>query len=58
MPTSLVRISLPSATFGVVVAGGVVAQAAPIAKWAIGKRGRGVVSCCRARGATVEVWAD
>lgn len=33
----LVRVSLPYATFGVVCRGGVVVEAAPIARWMVGR---------------------
>jgi hypothetical protein len=46
----------PSACFAFIVnAEGVVAEAAPIARWAIGKRGRQVVIYYKGRQARVEI---
>jgi hypothetical protein len=44
-------VSLPWATFGVAVQGGRVVDAAPIARWAIGKDERAVADYYRRRGA-------
>jgi hypothetical protein len=46
-------ISLPYATFGIAVAGGVVAEAPPIAKWALGRDERDVAGYFRRRGAKI-----
>lgn len=52
----LVRVVMPHAVFGFIVDGaGNVCDAAPICRWAIGKRGRSVVGYFRARGGEVEV---
>lgn len=53
----LVRIELAWACFGFVVSDGVVTKAAPISKWAVGKRGRYVVDYWRSRGAAV-IWTE
>lgn len=47
-----VWVSLPYATFGIAVEGGRVRDAAPIARWAIGKDERVVAAYFRRRGAT------
>jgi len=49
-------VSLPYATFGVAVAEGVVVEAPPIAKWALGRDERKVVGYFRRRGA--EMWPE
>jgi hypothetical protein len=50
----LVRVELPGACFGFeVTSDGWVIQAALIAAWTIGRRGRAVVACYRARGGQV-----
>jgi len=46
-------ISLPYATFGIAVCGGVVVEAAPIARWALGRDERGVAGYFRRRGAKI-----
>lgn len=46
-----VWVSLPYATFGLAVAGGRVVDAAPIARWAIGKPERQVAAYYRRKGA-------
>ncbi|MDH2424768.1 hypothetical protein [Sphaerisporangium sp. TRM90804] len=46
-----VWVSLPWATFAVVVADGLVVDAAPIARWSIGRRERDVADHYRRRGA-------
>lgn len=51
----LVRVTHGTACFGLVVVGGVVTEAAPIARWCVGKRGRDAVRYWRRRGATV-IW--
>ncbi|MFA4971556.1 MAG: hypothetical protein WC683_03005 [bacterium] len=55
-PTWLLRVEMQHAVFGIIVAAdGSVMEAAPIAKWSVGKRGREVVRYFRERGATVTV---
>lgn len=44
-------VSLPYATFGLGIAGGRVVDAAPIARWAIGRDERQVAAYYRKRGA-------
>ena len=56
--THLIRVTLPHAVFGLVVRGGVVVEAAPIARWSLGMRGRNVVSYYRARGGVVEIVSE
>lgn len=51
---SWVRVSLPWATFGLRVEHGTVVDAAPIARWAIGKPERDVAAYFRRRGATFD----
>ena len=46
--------SLPYATYGVAARNGVVCNAAPIARWMIGKELSFVMNWCRARGSLVE----
>lgn len=46
-------ISLPYATFGIAVADGVVVDAPPIAKWALGRDEREVAAYFRRRGARI-----
>jgi len=50
----VIQVSLPHATFGLVVHDGWVVDAAPIARWAIGKRERYVADYFRRRGARFE----
>jgi hypothetical protein len=50
--TTCIQISLPHATFGVVVTGGRVVDAAPIARWTIGKDERRIADYYRQRGAS------
>lgn len=47
-----IRIALPYAVFGIKVEGGVVVDAAPIARWTVGKSERYVADHYRCRGAT------
>ena len=49
-----VWVSLPWATFGLRVEGGRVVEAAPIARWTVGKPERVVADHYRARGAVFE----
>ncbi len=42
--TVLLRITQPHACFGLVITGGRVVRAAPIASWAVGKQGRAVAT--------------
>lgn len=49
-----VWVSLPYATFAIVVSGGVVVDAAPIARKSIGRPGHEVTAYYRARGARVQ----
>jgi hypothetical protein len=50
----LVRVELPSACFGFeVTSDGWIVQAAPIAAWTVGRRGRAVVAYYRQRGGRV-----
>lgn len=49
--TRWVWVSLPYATFGIAVRDGVVVDAAPIARWAIGKSERRVADYYRRKGA-------
>ena len=44
-------VSLPWATFGIAVEGGRVVDAAPIARWAIGRDEREIAAYYRRRGA-------
>jgi len=46
-------ISLPYATFGIAVAGGVVVDAPPIAWWTLGRDEREVAAYFRRRGADI-----
>lgn len=46
-----VWVSMPHATFALAVERGVVVQAAPIARWAVGKREHEVAAYLRKRGA-------
>lgn len=50
--TRWIWVSLPYATFAVVVRDGVVVDAAPIARWAIGKPEEKVATFYRRKGAT------
>lgn len=53
MPESCwVWVSLPWATFGLAVHDGRIVDAAPIARWSIGKHERDVADYYRRRGAT------
>ena len=47
----LIWVSLPHATYGLLVAGGVVVDAAPIARWMVGRDERMVAEWLRKRGA-------
>ena len=49
-----VWVSLPWATFGLRVEGGRVVEAAPIARWTVGKREAEVADHYRRRGAVFE----
>lgn len=49
-----VWVSLPWATFGLGVRGGVVVEAAPIARWCVGKPEQQVAAYWRGRGARFE----
>lgn len=49
-----VRVSLPWATFGLRCRAGIVVSAAPIARWAVGRRERVVADYYREQGATFE----
>ena len=51
----LVWVSLPHATFGLVTCGGAITDAAPIARWAIGKPERYVADFYRRKGAEFAV---
>lgn len=53
--TRLVQVTLPHAVFGLVAAGGVVIDAAPIAGWAIGEPEKKVADYYRRRGAAFQV---
>ena len=44
-------VSLPHATFGLIISGGRITDTAPIAKWAIGRDEREVSAYFRKRGA-------
>ena len=46
-----VWVSLPYATFGIAAENGVVVDAAPIARWAVGKQERFVADYFRRKGA-------
>jgi hypothetical protein len=50
-PERWIWVSLPHATFAVVVQGGRVVDAAPIARWAVGKSERQVADYFRRKGA-------
>ena len=52
-PDYLVRVETDFATFGFIVKKGVVVEAAPIAKWSIGRSGKSVVKYWRKRGGKV-----
>jgi hypothetical protein len=54
----LIWVSLPYATFGLIVSGGVVADAAPVAGWAVGKDEREVAVFYRRKGAVFRVVPD
>jgi hypothetical protein len=49
-------VSLPYATFGIAVSAGVVVEAAPIARWTLGRDEREVAGYFRRRGA--EMWPE
>lgn len=51
---SWIWISLPYATFGVAVLNGTVVEAAPIARWAVGKDERYVADYYRKKGAVFQ----
>ena len=48
------RVTLPYATFALILRAGVVVRAAPIAGWAVGKDEARVLGYYRRKGATVE----
>lgn len=52
--TRWIRIHLPYATFGIAVRDGVVVDAPPIARWAIGRDERGVAAYYRRRKAEIQ----
>lgn len=52
--SGLVRVSLPWATFGLVVVDGKIAEAAPVAGWSTGKPIESVAAYYRRRGGVVE----
>jgi hypothetical protein len=49
--TRWIHVSLPWATFGLAVRGGIVVDAAPIARWAVGKDERKAAAWFLRRGA-------
>ena len=51
MTGRLIWVSLPHATFGLLVADGVITKAPPIARWAIGRGEHEVAAYYRRRGA-------
>lgn len=51
---TMLRIELPWACFGLVVQGGRVVRAAPIARWCVGKPVDDVTAYWHRRGATIE----
>lgn len=53
-----IRVVMPRAVFAVVVRDGVVVDAAPIARWAVGQDERKVAAWFRARGARFEPLRD
>lgn len=53
-----VWVSLPHATFAIVVADGLVVDAAPIARWTIGRDERDVAEYFRRRGAEFQPLPD
>jgi hypothetical protein len=53
--TRWIWVSLPDATFGIGVRDGLVVDAAPVARWCIGKGEREVAGWFRARGAQFQV---
>ncbi len=53
--TILLRITQAQACFGLVIIGGRIVRAAPIAGWTLGKQGRAVATYYQRRGAVVEV---
>lgn len=55
---SWIWVSLPWATFGLRVEDGVVKEAAPIARWCIGRSEREVAAYWRRRGARFERLPD
>ena len=55
MTSRWIWISLPWATFVVEVTDGIITQAAPIARWTIGKPERRVADYYRRRGARFEI---
>lgn len=50
----LIRITLSYAVFGLIVEDAVVVEAAPIARWAVGKPIRDVLTYYRRKGATFQ----
>jgi hypothetical protein len=54
MPDTAYSVSLPYATFALVLRDGIVTRAAPIAGWAVGKEEARVLRYYRRKGATVE----
>lgn len=51
-------VSLPYATFGILASGGRVIDAAPIARWAIGKDESYVADYYRRKGAWFHAWSE
>lgn len=49
--TRIIQVLLPHATFGLIVSGGMIVEAAPIARWAVGRGEREVAGYYRRRGA-------
>ena len=56
--TYLVSITTHYASFGLVVRDGVVVEAAPIARWTVGRNARAVVGWWLRRGATIVVMEE
>jgi hypothetical protein len=51
-------ISLPHATFGIISDGETVTDAAPIARWTIGKPVRDVAKYYQRKGAEIVAWCE
>jgi hypothetical protein len=51
-------VSLPYATFGIKTENEIVVEAAPIARWSIGKQERYVMNYFDKKGARLVSWAD